>query len=533
MKWAERLIAEISPKRALAREIDRYKLTSMQSLHASTPGTQETKWRGASKQLRSMMSWVPRIGSAKSDLPNTERTTLIARSRDAYRSHMIARAAISRSRTNIVGTGLIAHASVDAFSLGISEDEAQRLNDIIDSEWRAYWENPLECDIEATLDGYGLQSLALMSAMLSGDCFALTPYKEIPGCQYGLKVQLVEADRVSNPNAVANTETLIDGVQIQTDGMPIIYWVSNFHPGDSSQYEKKWEPIPVFGDKTGRRRAMHVWNEKDRIGGVRGAPFLAPILEPLQKLEQYSRAELAAAIVSAMLTVFIKKSTQAQVDEVGNPIAAIADTDEKGQLSLGEGAIVDLAPGEEPIEVNPSRPNANFDPFFGAVVKQMGAALGIPVDELLLHYQSSYSAARAAMLQAWRFYTERRWVFAQQFCTPIRNLWFDEAVARGKLPFINYADPKRRAAYTNTVWVGPSRGSMDEEKEASAAKIRIETGLSNEAIETAAMQGDAWADVYRQRKREINQRRLDKMLPSDINPQTTANAGVSVPGATQ
>ena len=91
----------------------------------------------------------------------------------------------------------------------------------------------------------------------------------------------------------------------------------------------------------------------------------------------------------------------------------------------------------------------------------MAAALELPIDELLLRYNASYSAARAAMLQAWRFFMMRRWQLVQQLCTPIYRLWFDEAVARGRIPAVDYADPIRRAAYTNALWVGPARGSMD------------------------------------------------------------------------
>src|SRR5690606_9578189 len=151
----------------------------------------------------------------------------------------------------------------------------------------------------------------------------------------------------------------------------------------------------------------------------------------------------------------------------------------------------------------------NFDPFFMAVVKQIGAALELPVDELLLHYQSSYSAARAAMLQAWRFYTTRRWFLVQQFCQPIYGLFLDEEVASGRIALPGYSDPIKRRAWSRAMWIGPARGSMDEYKEAKAAEVRIDIGVSNEAMETAAMTGEDWNSVYKQRAREIAQRRTD------------------------
>lgn len=454
---------------------------------------------------------MPQLVSAKTSLPPAERNTLVARSHDAYRNHMIARAAVTRNKTNIVGTGLIAHPCVDAKVLGISEDEAESLNQLFASRWRWWAENPLECDIEASLDFYGLQVVALVSSLLSGDVFALSPNVLSPRGMFELKVQFVDGARISNPNGAPNTETLCDGIEMDAYGKPIRYHIRRKHPADKSAIVDGWDKVEVFGAETGRRRAMHIIADRDQVGIVRGAPYLAPILEPLQSLETYGRHELIAAVVSAMFTVFLEKESSA----FGDPGASAFDgqtTETDGSsssLSLGNGAIVDLAPGEKATFANPSRPNTNYDPFYLSIVKQIGAALELPIDELLLHYSSSYSAARAAMLQAWRMYTQRRWMLVQQFCTPFYQLRFDEDVARGLIPVSNYADPVRRAAYTQVMWVGPARGSMDELKEAKAAETRINIGISNETIETAAMMGEDWTSVYATRLREVKRRKAD------------------------
>lgn len=476
---------------------------------AAASDQQETRWRGASRVLRSLSAWQTQIGSATSDLPAGEQRTMRARSRDAFRGHMVARAALTRCRTNIVGTGLMCRPSIDHRALGLTEDEAEALNAEIRNRWEAYAEDPVEVDKEATNDIYGLQGLALLSAMASGDVFALTPYEVRRGGVTGLKIQLIEADRVSNKDDTADTPECVDGVQIH-DAMPVGYWVRSTHPGDRvvTAAAPTWEFYRAFGEETGRRRVLHIWNDKERPGQVRGAPYLAPILEPLRQIERYGGAELMAAVISAMLTVFVEHEAT-ETDEAGNPITTFGSAEDKATLKLGNGAVVDLAPGEKVNAVNPARPNANFDPFFMAVVKQIGAALELPVDELLLHYQSSYSAARAAMLQAWRFYTLRRWYLVQQFCQPVYGLWLDEEVASGRLSMPGYSDPVRRRAWSRSVWIGPARGSMDEEKEAKAAKTRIEIGVSNESIEAAAMSGEDRDTIYAQRKREIDQRKRD------------------------
>lgn len=507
----------------ISRDRDqRAALAMLPTAQAGSPTeVQGTRWRGASRTLRSLQNWAATIGSATSDLPANEQRTLRARSRDAFRNYPIARAALLRPRTAVVGTGVVCRPSVDYEVLGISAEDGEVYNAKLRASWERWAEDPQECDIEGTLDIYGLQGLALLSAMSSGDVFAITPMELRAGGVGELKVQLVEADRISNPNDASDTPRCIDGIQL--DGvMPVGVWVRNTHPGDRiDQRMPRWAYYPMFGGDTGRRRVLQVWNDKERPGQVRGAPFLAPILEPLKQLERFSGAELMAAVISAMLTVFIERDGE-ETDEAGNPLPAF----DGGSLSLGNGAIVDLAPGEKANAVNPSRPNANFDPFFMSIVKQIGAATEIPTDVLLLQFNSSYSAARAAMLEAWRMFLCRRQMLVQQFCAPLYCLHMDEEVASGRLQLPGYADPIRRRAWHRALWVGPARGSMDEQKEAAAAKTRIETGVSNEAMETAAMSGEDWNTVITQRARELRLREQLRVpvvasSPSSAAPSTS------------
>lgn len=488
-------------------------------------GGVETRWRGASRLLRSMVSWVPGLGSPQRDLNTSERNMLVARSRDAMRNHLLARAAIGRLRTNVVGTGLVCRSQVDADALGLTSEQADSLNAELDRLWSLYADNPRECDAEATLNHYQLQALVLVSAMVGGDVFIATPDEERPGCLFSTRMQLIEADRVSNPNGALDTANMVDGVEFDGLGAPVRYHVSSNYPGELRQGRvQRWDALPVFGRETGRRRVMHVMADKERPGQKRGAPYLAPVLEPLQKLERYSSAELMAAVLSAFFTVFIEKTDA--FDDGKMTLAALGQGDERStddaagddSIQLGEGAIIDLGKGEKPVVANPARPNAQFDPFFMAVVKEIGAALELPLEELLLHYNSSYSAARAAMLQAWRYYSLRRWWLTCDFCQPSRELIIDEAVARGLIDLPGYADPAKRRAYCQALWIGPARGAIDELKEAKAARERIDIGVSNETLETAAMTGEPWQQVYRQRVREVQQRRADGLHKEDQSP---------------
>ena len=89
------------------------------------------------------------------------------------------------------------------------------------------------------------------------------------------------------------------------------------------------------------------------------------------------------------------------------------------QTIIGEnGLMVELAPGEDITSANPGRPNAQFDPFVTAIIRQIGMRSPKLPNSRQTH-QESYSAARAAMNDAWRFFRTRRDWMATYFCQPV------------------------------------------------------------------------------------------------------------------
>ncbi|SDF72614.1 phage portal protein, lambda family [Onishia taeanensis] len=515
------------PEASLASERERFARDEISRLRQSQQSTtanvgSETRHRGASQMVRSMLSWLPGLGSPRQDAPTGEREMLISRSRDAYRNHMLGRAAINRAATNVVGMGLSVRPNVDAEALGLKDDEANAINGELARGFRLWAENPLECDAEGALDFYMLQRLAFISAMVSGDVLGMTPYSRLPGHIFGTKLQLIEAERVSNGLGQRDKPDEIDGVRIDGLGRATHYRVCRGYPSDHTT-PQDFDWVPVYGERTGRRRVLHLMNEKGRPGEVRGVPYLAPILEALQKLERFSQAELTAAVISAMFTVAIKHDRSEDPEDLGtkawdsfsddpnkaNPVVSSSGggKGEGDNLTLGEGAIWNLDEGAEPVAISPNRPNAQFDPFFMAIVKEIGAALEQPSEVLLMHFSTSYTAARAAFNQLWKFIKQRRHHLGVQFCQPTYELVIDELVARGMVKLPGYRDPAKRRAYVRALWVGEPLGALNEQVEARAATERIANGTSNETLETMALHGEDWLDVAQDRAREIRWKR--------------------------
>jgi capsid protein len=114
-------------------------------------------------------------------------------------------------------------------------------------------------------------------------------------------------------------------------------------------------------------------------------------------------------------------------------------------MELGSGTIAELAPDEDITIANPNRPNANFDPFFLAVIRQIGIALGIPYEVLIMHFSSSYTASKAAIETARQFFMDRRNWLATDFCQPTYEWFLYECVSRGVIDAPGFLEDPVRA----------------------------------------------------------------------------------------
>lgn len=497
----ERIIAGLSPAWGVRRLRDKAVMALAGGYH------------GASKTRAATREWTPTANAADDDIV-ADLPMLRARSRDLVRNAPLAGGAINTIVTNVVGTGLSLQSRIDAAALGMDDAAAEAWQVRAEREF-CLWAESTDCDVTRTQDFYGLQSLAFRAALESGDVFALLPSVQRPGAAYALAVQIVEADRVCNPGFKNDTETLVDGVELDALGAPRRYHVASRHPGAMRRQQgMKWTAVEAFGARTGRRNVIHLFDRR-RPGQTRGVPVLAPVVEPLKQLGRYTDAELQAAVISGAFAVFVKMDPEqfgATFDEPSKKIYIdnANEWDKRlGSATLdGPGKAINLLPGESVETSNPGRPNAEFDPFCQAIIRQIGAALEVPFEVLIKHFTASYSAARAALLDAWRFFRGRRDWLATHFCQAIYELWLDEAVASGRIAAPGYfSDSAIRKAYAGAQWVGDGPGSIDPLKEVSAARERIALGISTIAAESILYDGENWETKHRQRVREVQLRR--------------------------
>jgi len=127
------------------------------------------------------------------------------------------------------------------------------------------------------------------------------------------------------------------------------------------------------------------------------------------------------------------------------------------------------------------------------LAKYIGAAVDVPYELLLKSFDASYSASRAALLEAWKAFRMRRSWFARDFCQPVYQIWLSEAVARGRVNAPGFFDdPLIRKAWSQAEWNGPSPGQIDPLKEVLASQKKVENGFSTRERETIELTGGDW-----------------------------------------
>lgn len=521
----DKAIATVAPEAGLKRAAARQKMQILNSGYSNY---------GANLTKKSLAGWLFAGGSHREDIEDNI-SVLRQRSRDLYMGVPIANGAVKTMRTNVVGRGLHLKPAIDREVLGITAAAAQKLEKQIEREWKLWADSP-DCDIERIDNFFELQQLAFLNWLMSGDCLAVLPVKPRINQPYDLRVQLIEADRLSSPDYCDSWDNkIVGGVEVDKDGEVIAYHISDQHPLSGEVTEYKWQRVEAYGAKTGRRNVLHIMC-RERIGQRRGVPFLAPVIESLKQLGRYTDAELVAAVVSGMFTVFIEKEDASSDEAIGSmiPEEEQIDAEDETSVELGPGAVMDLNPGEKIHDSNPGRPNSNFSMFVEAICQQIGASLEIPYELLVKRFNASYTASKGALEEAWKMFRMYRAWLATDFCQPIYEEWFAEAVAKKRIDAPGFfTDPLIKKAYCKAEWNGPAKGMLDPVKEVTAAEKRVANGFSTRSSETMEMTGGDFytnADQLKSEEKKLSEVKKigssneQKRQQSDPGQQSAAGA---------
>lgn len=451
-------------------------------------------YRGADK-TRLRANWLPGSGSADEDiLPDLD--ALRERSRDLNRNDAHAVGITTTITSNTVGTGIKPQARIKTKKLGITDEEATAFQEAAEDNWEKWCPY---ADAGNRMDFYEIQNLVDRQILENGEIILLPLMLEDKLRPFALSFDIVEADRLATPPDKKADKNIRYGVEIGERGEPVSYHIRKTHPGDvlisGNRNPAEFIRIPAV-NASGRKNVFHLY-WVNRPGQTRGVPFFAPVMNYFKDLADYMEAELVAARVAACFAIFVKKD-----DNYSAALGNTNDTNSRGQRiqELEPGMIDYLGPGEDISAFNPNRPGGQFEPFVDRILRAISTGLNLPYEIVAKDFsKTNYSSARAALLEARRYFMVRQSWLSRKLCQPAWEMVQEEAFLKNQLPAKSFYEKK--SDWCRVRWIAPGWQWVDPVKEAKSSEMAINTGISTLADETAS-QGRDWEEVLEQRARE-------------------------------
>lgn len=477
------------------------------------PMMAKPEFTAASQSHKALKLWQPSL--VDGDKSAREKPSIEARVLDVVRNNPFLAGAVRAQVDTIVGSRFRLALRPDWKALGVSRDASKAWVSQVESEWEAYAENP-ECWIDARreMTFSDMVRMIIMQDAMHGEAFIAKEWLTSP---LGMKTcfQIVDPMRIKSTNSEA-----VHGIRRDPAGFATGYHVQSVQSGQN--YTTTETVVPKY-NRFGWQQFFHVFDAL-RPGQSRGISRIASALTTIKQLDRYTETELEMAILGASYALYVK-SDRMDVDqmfgsggltpEFSTYLAAKKDQGAASKITNNGAHIPTLLPGEELGVVNIQHPTSSFDGFTTAVARSIARAIGSSYEQFTGDFsRTSYSSARASMIEAQRFVDAKRETVAGRFATTAFRIWMDEAVDKGRVnPPIDYW--ANRSALTRCSWISAGKSHIDELKTAKARQVALQTGTIT-LQDIASEDGRDWEEVFEQRMLEA-ERMVDAMEQMGIS----------------
>jgi lambda family phage portal protein len=455
----------------------------------------------------SLASW---SGAVNADL-DASIVVLRARARSLAQSNEYGRRFLSQCASNIVGRAgpkLQVRAYRDQLNPRVATTLDKPANDAVEIHWQRWGKT---ADIGGRMDFPHFMRTSAKAVARDGECLIrIVRDKRLP---YGIALQLLEADRLDETiNQTLSTGSIRQGVEIDSSGRPVAYYVKSAHPGD----------IYTRGNNSAERvlasDIKHVFLQ-ERAEQVRGYTWFHAILLRASQLHGYNEAAVLAARIGASKIAALERA-----DESADLTSSMIDGQVGGipQMNIEAGELFELPPGYKMSSWNPEYPTANYESFVKTAMRGISAGLDVATHNLSGDMTDvNYSSARIAEL------AERDvWMVLQDWLInsviePIYQEWLALALLRGdisfevsgkSLPADRYAKFSNASRFQGRRWRW-----VDPAKEISAFTDGVALGVTSRT-RIASEQGDDFDDVLDELAQEAVSLKAAGLY-SEINPK--------------
>jgi len=349
-------------------------------------------------------------------------------------------------------------------------------NRVIDDYFHAWCKN---CDVTNRHSFKKLVQLAAEERPIDGDCgFVIRRSGE------GLKLQLVPATRIGNPNETAvASNNYYQGIVTNDFGQPVAYRIFRL-TRDGVYFGAEDIPANQFCHYFDPNRSDMYRGVSDLASGIQTARMLHEILQAEKAGVRFS-SQQAALIFNDRGTANPRNLFQP------NPTMGLpSGQTQKNELT--EVGMIRYFQNSDRVEVMPSRPSQAFTGFVQHLMHEISLSVGIPEGVLFGTSDFKGPSVRAEFAAADRVFTRQQGVLVDKVLDPIKDAVILDAIARGEIappPLLageTMVQALRRA--TKGEWRFPAKLSIDVGRE-SAANMNENRQGAKSLQEIAAEEG--------------------------------------------
>lgn len=303
-----------------------------------------------------------------------------------------------------------------------------------------------------------LVGMALQMRPVDGDCgFAIRKTTD------GIRLQLVPADLIGNPNEISTFDQYIDGIVVDEFGKPTAYRV----------FQRERNGAYVNPEDVSARAFCHYF-DPFRADQYRGVTEFHAVINTARMLKGILDAEqVGVRFASQQAALVFNERGSASPRQAFS--AAPSITLENGQQrkdELSDVGMIKYFNTSDKVEVMPSRPSSAFTGFVEHLMDEIAMGLGIPGGVLFGTQGYKGPNVRAEFAQADRVWDRHRGVLSDKVLDPIKNDVLLIAIAEGEIPAPPAKEGEtavqalRRALRGEWRW--PARMSIDVGRESTA-----------------------------------------------------------------
>ncbi len=471
------------------------------------------------------------LGTIVNNIPDYKRLRL--RSYNAYATIDTFKTIATKYFYWKIGSGLKLQAEpnltvLESEGLNLSDAEATEIQKVIEARF-LIWANSKQSDYLKQKNLHQLASDFDKGKYLGGDNLLIVRFDAS-----GPTIQFVSGEFVENPGIDTNYVTdaqargnfVEHGIEIDAEGKHVAYFVRIKVKNGVDKYER----VPAYGEKSGKRLAWLVSGEKISPDHLRGVPAMSQSLEKINKLDRYveaavTKAEQAANIVHTIKHKEFSTGESPVMDAVkrvrGEVVAPGLDAEQQKVLADGlanriaqqtSGTAYNMPVGAE-LESFESTIETDFGTFHSTVFNGISAGANVPPEVAMQSFNSNYSASRAAINSFGYFITVDRQDLAEQFYIPIYKLWVEYEILNKKISAKGYVENIDNVmvteAYTQCRFLGKDMPHIDPLKEAKSIELMLGLNLISREQATEMLGAGSWDENFKKRLKE------DELIPKE------------------